>query len=52
MGSIHKIVERNPQSGPSSTRLKEILRQAIYDDHEKLAKNHDMEASHTTNVRN
>jgi cell fate regulator YaaT (PSP1 superfamily) len=44
MGSIHKIVERNPDSGPSPTKLKEILRQAIYDDHEKLAKNREMEA--------
>ena len=43
MGSIHKIVERNPESGPNPTKLKEILRQAIYDDHEKLAKNRDME---------
>jgi cell fate regulator YaaT (PSP1 superfamily) len=44
MGSIHKIVERNPQAVSNSAKLKEILRQAIYDDHEKLAKNREMEA--------
>jgi cell fate regulator YaaT (PSP1 superfamily) len=44
MGSIHKIVERSPDAGPNPSKLKGILRQAIYDDHEKLAKNHEMEA--------
>ncbi len=44
MGSIHRIIERTQESGPSPSKLKGILRQAIYDDHEKLAKNRNMEA--------
>ena len=43
MGFVHKIVEFNAQAGPKPPKLKGILRQAIYDDHEKLAKNREME---------
>jgi cell fate regulator YaaT (PSP1 superfamily) len=43
MGFVHKIVEFNVEAGPKPPKLKGILRQAIYDDHEKLAKNREME---------
>lgn len=44
MGFIHRILERSDESSPNPSKLKGILRQAIYDDHEKLAKNREMEA--------
>jgi cell fate regulator YaaT (PSP1 superfamily) len=44
MGRIHRIIEVESSGGPRPPKLKGILRQAIYDDHEKLAKNREMEA--------
>ncbi len=43
MGFVHNIIQPSADIGPRPPKLKSILRQAIYDDHEKLAKNREME---------
>lgn len=43
MGLVHMIVARETVTETPQSKPKAILRQAIYDDHEKLAKNREME---------